>query len=408
MKKCYLILLRHTKRLGAMALLVLAWIYLNLFGRQLYRKDCWLLCEKRNEARDNGYHFYKYLKNVHPEINSYFVITKDSPDFGKVEALGNVVIANSFKHCLLYLAAKYSISSQPYGAYPFSFSQLYLRAVNRLCRPDQKTVFLQHGITKAELAHKAFDYDKCNIDFFVCSAPEEYAFVKSRYGYPEGAIACVGMCRFDYLLNPMEEIENTVLVMPTWRMWLRRNIDGIPLNQSEIQNFKASDFYKQYSSMLTDERILTSLRKKNLKIVFYLHYQLQDYTPLFKEFENDVVVIADRYQYDVQKLLITSKVLVTDYSSVYFDFAYMNKPLVHFLFDKNRFEGSHYAKGYFEYERDGFGPCTYTLDGVVNALTECIEHNCVQSQQYSERVDGFFMERDGRNCERTFQMISRL
>lgn len=408
MRKYYLVLYRHIKRLCGLAVLVLAWIYLHIFARGLYKQNCWLICEKRNEARDNGYHFYKYLKNQHPEIASFYVITKDSPDFAKVELLGNVIIANSFRHCLIYLAAKYSISSQPYGAYPFSFSQRYLRIVNRLCRPDQKTIFLQHGIIKDELAHKAFDYDQCNIDFFVCSAPEEYTFVKSRYGYPDGNIGCVGLCRFDYLLSPMEAIENTILVMPTWRMWLRRNIDGIPLSQSEIQIFKASDFYKQYSSLLTDERILTCLREKNLKTVFYLHYQLQDYTPLFKEFENDVVVIADRYRYDVQKLLITSKVLVTDYSSVYFDFAYMNKPLIHFLFDQKRFEGSHYAKGYYEYERDGFGPCTYTLDGLGTALTECIERNCAQPKQYSERVDRFFMDRDGKNCERTFQMISRL
>ena len=42
-------------------------------------KDLWIVSERGIDARDNGYHFFKYLRNAHPEINSVYIISKDSP-----------------------------------------------------------------------------------------------------------------------------------------------------------------------------------------------------------------------------------------------------------------------------------------------------------------------------------------
>ena len=37
-------------------------------------RELWLVCERGNDARDNGYWFYRYLKEKHPEINARYVI----------------------------------------------------------------------------------------------------------------------------------------------------------------------------------------------------------------------------------------------------------------------------------------------------------------------------------------------
>lgn len=396
---------RRTRQFLGCMTLFLAWVAVHTFKRGLLSQDIWLICEKRNEARDNGYHFFRYLRTKHPEINSYYVITKDSSDSKKVEVLGNVIEANSWKHCLYYIAAVKSVSSQAYGAFPFNLNQKEILVVQKLCNKRQKTVFLQHGIIKDELAHSAFDYDKNNIDFFVCSAKREYEFVKGKYGYPDGSIGCIGMCRFDNLT--LEKREKMILIMPTWREWLKREKENIPLAKKEIHAFKADDFYKQYSELLADERLTAALRKSGYKLFFYLHYQLQDYTPLFAEFGNDVIHIADRFCYDVQDLLLRAAILVTDFSSVFFDFAYMNKPLFYFQFDKQRFVNNHYAKGYFDYERDGFGPCVYEAQNLISELLSRMEHED-QPEIYSKRVDTFFTVRDKKNCERTFEVIQSL
>lgn len=395
----------YAKRLSV---IIAGWLVLNLFRRDLLKKDIWLVCEKRTEARDNGYHFYKYIRQNHPQIHAYYVITKDSADLEKVESLGNVIYADTFRNVLYYLAAIRSVSSQPYGAYPFGFSLTELKLVNKFCNPRQKTVHLRHGIQKDNLPHAGFDYDKCNIDYIVCAVQREYEFVKERHGYPDHAIGCVGFCRFDNLHAAADMKEKMILVMPTWRKWLARQKKGVPLTQSEIDTFQASDFYKQFAALMSDSRLLEAMREHGYKLYFYVHYQLQDFTELFREFANDVVVIADRFHYDVQDLMMRAGIMVTDFSSVQFDFAYMNKPLIYFQFDKDRFVSGHYEKGYYDYEEDGFGPCCYEAQEVCRNLEEMVSGDGLPSELYQRRSSAFFNLRDNKNCQRTFEAVRDL
>ena len=70
---------------------ILSQFYTILFGRKLLQENIWLVGEKKTEARDNGYHFFKYLRLNHPEIKAVYAISKDSVDRKKVADLGEVV-----------------------------------------------------------------------------------------------------------------------------------------------------------------------------------------------------------------------------------------------------------------------------------------------------------------------------
>lgn len=380
-------------------------MYFESSVQERVEKNIWLICEKRDEARDNGYHFYKYLREEHSDVNAFYVIKKGASDYRKVKEYRNIIYADSFKHGIYYLAARYSISSQAYGAYPFRLNLKGLHAVKWMKNPEQKTIFLQHGIIKDELSHEAFDYSKAGIDYFVCSAPKEYEFVKNLYGYPDQNIGCIGLCRFDQLHNAHISAKKQILVMPTWRMSLKRAKDGVSLTKFEIEKFQSSCFYKNYTALLSNTMLIEHLRQSGTQMVFYLHYQLQDYTPSFDCYANDVVRIADRFQDDVQELLLSSRALVTDYSSVYFDFAYLNRPLIYYQFDYNDFLSKHYAKGYFDYATDGFGPCVQQTTEVVQELIWLINHDFSQREMYQRRTESFFLQRDGRACERTYNAI---
>ena len=408
MKKYFFKMERYWNALRDFCVVVAGWIVLNLFYRALLEKDIWLICEKRTEARDNGYHFYKYIREHHPGINAYYVITKGSADLAKVTCLGKVIYADTFKHVLYYLAAVRSVASQPYGAFPFGFGKKELKIVNKFCNPRQKTVYLRHGVQKDTLPHGILDYATNNIDYIVCSAQREYEFVKREYGYPDHAIGCLGLCRFDNLHTAIDKKEKMVLVMPTWRKWLARQKKGVPLMAQEIEKFKSSDFYKQFAALMSDPRLLECLRKHGYKLYFYVHYQLQDFTELFLEFANDAVIIADRFHYDVQDLMMRTGIMVTDFSSVHFDVAYMNKPLIYFQFDKERFEDGHYEKGYYEFEEDGFGPCCYEAEDVCRNLEEMVAGDGLPAELYRKRAEAFFNLRDNKNCQRTFEAVKNL
>ena len=378
--------------------LFFAWIVLHTLKRNLLNDDIWLIREKRDEARDNGYHFYKYLKESKKPVNSFYVITPNAADRKKIEKYGTLIDADSFRHCIYFLAARFSINSQPYGAYPFSFSTRQLLFIRKIFRLKQKVIFLQHGIIQNKLDVAAFSYSNCNIDYFVTSTKKEYQFVKETFSYPDETIGCVGLARFDNLYSS-HNVENNILVMPTWRKWL---------DNSNFDDFQKSDYYIRYSELLNDDELISFLKGQHYKLVFYMHYKLQPFVNLFKKFENDVVIIADKAQYDVQDLLMTSKFMITDYSSVYFDFAYMNKPLLYYQFDQLRFRDSHYAEGYFSYEKDGFGPCFDKSEDVKEYIFTMVKDECRQPERYNSRVIEFFDLRDNNNCERIYNAIKGL
>ena len=385
--------------------LMLAWLLVHTVNRSLLKQNIWLIREKRDEARDNGYHFFKYLREHHPEIHAFYVITRRSVDRYKIEQYGNLIEADSWQHCLYFLAAKYSIGSQPYGAFPFRFGAKEMNYVQMLCNQKQKVVFLQHGIIKDKLAVNSFGYNFCNIDYFVTSAQREYDFVKATYQYPDDAIGCVGLARFDRLLTE-HIVEDKILVMPTWRMWLASN--PTESDQEKKKRFNESGYFKAYSNLLQDKSLIQYLRNHNYTLVFYMHYKLQPYSEMFRLFENDVIIIADQKNYDVQDLLMSSKLMITDYSSVYFDFAYMNKPVIYYQFDKEQFRQGHFAEGYFSYEKDGFGPCFDKWENMRQYIFDMIDKQCCQPEQYDLRVQDFFNLRDNHNCERTYNAIKSL
>ena len=128
---------------------------------KMRKKRVWLICESNDTASDNGYYFYKYLKENHPEIDSYYAINLNCKDAKKVFPLGNVIPYGGFKHWLYYLSAEKNISSQKSGnPCPPLFYILHIYNIIRNNR-----VFLQHGIIKDDL--NWLYYRETKFDLFI-------------------------------------------------------------------------------------------------------------------------------------------------------------------------------------------------------------------------------------------------
>jgi CDP-glycerol glycerophosphotransferase (TagB/SpsB family) len=108
---------------------------------------------------------------------------------------------------------------------------------------------------------------------------------------------------------------------------------------------------------------------------------------------------------DVQELFARSAVLVTDYSSMAFNSAYLDRPVVYFQFDRDRVLGGEHvgSKGYFDYERDGYGPVVTDSESAVDAVVGALAVGL--TTEYQRRVDDAFPDRDGRCCERVTEAV---
>jgi CDP-glycerol glycerophosphotransferase (TagB/SpsB family) len=121
-------------------------------------------------------------------------------------------------------------------------------------------------------------------------------------------------------------------------------------------------------------------------------------------------VLSRSYEDDVQQLLARAAVVVTDYSSVAFDAAFANRPVVYYQFDQGLVvPGGHLGvAGYFSYPRDGFGPVATDLDQALKGVREAIDYGPEPAPEYQARIAATFPNRDAGACERVAQAIRAL
>ena len=364
---------------------------LNKKNREIY-----LIGERKNEAKDNGYHLFKYVRNEHPEDQFYYVIEKDSKDLNKISGLGNIIYYDTLKHYIYYVMSKKLICAHVGSCTPDA-AICWILEEKKIIKKYK--IFVQHGITKELIP--SLMYENTGFNEFICGAKPEYEFVKKEFGYKEDSVKYLGFCRFDNLHNFV--VKNQILIMPTWRKWIpSATWTSNETKEKIVKEFLETDYYKNYNELINNDELIYYLEKNNMRTIFYLHYEMQGYRELFKS-KSDRVIIGDDKSYDVQELLKESKLLITDYSSIAFDFAYMKKPIIYFQFDREEYDKKHYSKGYFDYERDGFG----IKVNDINRLVKGLKLVKINDKKYIDKVDKFFEIYDGQNCERTYDEIKR-
>ncbi len=353
-----------------------------------FHPHLWLLCEE-NEARDNGYWFFRYLREAQPQVDALYAIGRHTQDYPIAAAVGQTVEYGSFFHWICYLAAEVNISSQKKGK-PNAAVCYALEVI--LGWLKNKRVFLQHGVIKDDLPF--LHYDKTKMCFFSCGAEPEYNYIKASFGYPEGAVQYTGLCRFDSLLYAQADT-GLVLIVPTWRMYLQRTGDR--------DVFLQSSYYRHWSALLRNPAFSELLRKTGKHAVFCVHREMGDYESLFSSGFDNIRVLSWR-EADISALIRSAGMLITDYSSIFMDFAFMKRPILYYQFDREEFRAKHLPKGYFDYRRDGFGPICETEQELLQTSASLLKEPHV-SGEYLRRIDAFYTLRDDRNCERTYKKI---
>lgn len=381
---CYL------KELFFMGLCKLLGLFCRAFLPQ-YR-NLWLVAERGDDARDNGYWFYHYLRTEHPEINVRYVITDDSVDKPRIDALGGALRKGSFAHYLAYYCADVLAGSHVQPCAPDLMVHYHLAAKG--IRARGKQVFLQHGVIKDEM--QWLHRENLYLDQFLCGAKPEYEYIRDTFGFAPGVVQYTGLARFDNLIRASRP-EKMVLVMPTWRGSHYPSGDAFP----------GTAFYRAYQSLLNSPKLAELLERYDYQLVFYPHIEMQRYNALFHT-EDPRITIASKSTHDVQQLLMRCAVLITDYSSVYFDVAYLEKPELYYQFDEEEFQKYHYKKGYFDYRRDGFGRVCVEEPELLRELEGILAGGAVLDPVYRERVARFFPLRDAENCTRIFKTIQGL
>lgn len=377
-----------------------AWLYSKVSRK--FPSNLWLIGELGIDAKDNGYFFYKYMNENHPEVHTVYYISSENIEMvNELGALGKIVEYNSFAHMLAFMRSKYIISTQDMYAIPWGhINWREFKLVYPWIAKNKKFVFLQHGVTKDD-ASKNANYKRTKFDYFVTEANAEFRSISSdKYGYKNGQVIETGFPRFDNLYDQKEKkTSNIILFMPTWRQYLAN------VSENEFEN---STYFKEMNAVFENQELKNILKSNNLKLLFFPpHQEIQKFIHLFRISKESNIDIAElNGNVSVPQMIIDSKLMITDYSSVAFDFAFLKKPLIYFQFDKAEYRKGHYSKGYFDYERDGFGPVVNQVDNLVSEIRKGIDDNFKMKYMYLNRSNSFFDLFDSKNSERLFQILA--
>ena len=382
-------------------------------------KRIWVFMDLPNASGDNGFYLFKHanedsnLKNIDkyyvfskskqigvnlPEMEyAYFASSKtdkikkllgfETPnaEYREIQKVGSVLSNKSLKHRLYLLFAEKIITSHPDNniIYPFWGNYPHLSGLAK-----SKTVFLQHGVTKDNIAHWLNKSDK-RLDLIVTvSDYERDSFLSPDYGYSEDIVKVLGFPRFDYL--ECGEDRKEIVFMPTWR----RQYDSY-----KNDRFIETNYFKSINEVLGDEELINHLKSKGYTFVFKPHRNLLKFLSTF-DIHPDIKMGTET---SYNEIFNHSSVVISDFSSVIFDFAYLKKPVIYHQVEKNY----HFNvdKAYFNYETMGFGPVTRSLDDLKSEIFKLIEDDCKMDEEYINRVDDFFKYRDKNNCRRVTDAI---
>ena len=370
-----------------------------LIARNMYNRrkraseNIWLVSDRTNRGDDNGEVFFQYLcDNPIEGVKPYFVIDKDTEEWKKIGKYGELIVPFSREHKMKHLLSEFVISSQANDAVinPFKRYEYLYRDIMY----HKPVVFLQHGVIKDDLSGWLNRYNRNLYGFVTTTKPEYESILNYDYYYTPDDVWLTGLPRHDKLYHDEKKY---ITVMPTWRKTLTAGTDdkGVWLLGEE---FTDSNYYKFYDALLNHKRLLAEMKKRGYTLCFMPHPNAMSGIALFHH-NPDVIFFDESAIY--RDVFAWTNLMVTDYSSVAFDFAYLRKPIIYAQFDRAEFfNGEHsYVEGYYNYLTDGFGEVESELEKVVDRIIEYMDRDCELKPEYLTRINNTFAFSD-KDCSK--------
>ena len=362
-------------------------------------KRVWLVTDRPMRADDCGAALFEYLMAHRRElgVRPRFVLSPRSPDWRRMRAIGPVVPFTPVRYRLASLFADWTLSSQFNDSTRFPFQGRQC-CVGDLMR-GHRFAFLEHGVADKGLAGFC-DRARRDMAGIVATSPceRDALLADARLGYSADEIVLTGLPRFD----KAEDLrEKCVVFMPTWRRQLVRGTDPATLRRTLVDDFETTPYATAIREALSDPRLLAAAERLGYRLQFRPH---PEFMASRERFGLPPRIEMLGPETDIRDVFARGALCVTDRSSSAFDFAWLRKPVLYYQPPGDGME-DHFARPWFDCERDGFGPVVRTRDELVRTLVGLMERGCPLDEPYRSRVEAFFPFRDRDNCKRVAEAI---
>ena len=332
----------------------------------------------------NPMHFYLWLNEHHPEYTCVWSLNDPrTPVAGKA-----VRVRRGSREYFHYLAtAKYLFNN-------VNFEDAYVK------RAGQIEIQTMHGTPYKTLGldvKEDFPTEKSQIKYVKKNQRWDYLVAQGRFAEEMAwqwfrfhkTILRTGYPRTDILNNIDNETKQKIKVKL-----------GLPLDKKFILYAPTWRTKNQFDFKLDLKQMRTALEKDYVLGVRMHHLVGKGYS-----FEADNKFVYDLTDYiSIEDLYLIADILITDYSSVMFDFAMTGKPILFYTYDLTAY--SQDLRGvYFDLQKEAPGPLLFSTDELVKA----IKHIDSFKSDYADRIaifrNKYLTYECGNSCEQIFNKV---
>ncbi|WP_424356068.1 CDP-glycerol:glycerophosphate glycerophosphotransferase [Methanobacterium sp. MBAC-LM] len=371
-------------------------IYINIFNKLKMKENMILFESFRGDYySDSPKYLYEYLYNNYKDNFRFIWVINDKNK--KIPGSPKMVKRLSLSYYYYIARSKYWV--------------INLRQLRRLRkRKEQVILSTWHGTPLKKLGldideiysatpqiKKHYVSDASKWDYLISANEYSTKILRRAFKYT-GEILEYGYPRNDILYTKNKELS----------IKIKKNL-GIPLNKKVIlyaPTWRDDEYYEQgqykFNLKLELDKIQKELGEEYV-ILVRTHYFIADNLDLskFNKFAYNV-----SYYDDIAELYLISDILITDYSSVFFDFANLKLPILFYTYDLKKY--SSVLRGfYIDIEKEVPGPLLFTTEEVIDNIKNIDR----VFEEYKEKYDTFYNRfcylDDGysskRICEKVFK-----
>lgn len=324
--------------------------------RLVFERETWF-------AQDNAFAVFKKAKlNGLDEGEMKYIIDPESPFVSnvlKVTSETDILYKYSVEYFYALLTAKEIITS----IFPLELYSLYKTSsffVNQI--RSIPVYYLGHGLLALKRMTADYSFGSGLFDRVSVGSTFDYKVHREKLGFGRDNIRKLGYPRWSDLLSSQSlqsDNPKKILYFPTWRPWVDKLTDD---------EFKKSDYFLNIQKLINDKDILSVLKENKCEMIVYLHPNIRRFSKVLAPNDSNYIHVINNESVSVEELEMQCDVIISDYSSVVWDFAIQNKPVIYYQFDQEKYlttQGS-----YIALKNPIYGDVTTNVEELAAALEE--------------------------------------
>lgn len=350
-------------------------------ARRIRAERAWIFGASVGRAYvDNSAALHRHVRRERPDINAYWAIDRDSPDIEVARAQGPILVRETREAWVRGLLAAVHVISHGVHDVPGCASARSSQAVK---------VRLGHGLTalKRTRPRRGHDNRSANAVFDLVPVASEFEKAhKLDWEIDADRLVVTGLARFDTLVERNREVADDakrILYMPTWR------------DDADPDALRGA-----IGGLLAAPALHTLLDRHDARLDVFVHV---NFGSAFRD--GMARVGGGRIRFpalsDPQPLFAEAGLLITDYSSVAWDMLYIDKPVIFYQFDPERFAAA--RGGYLEPDELP-GPLARKPDALIPLIETYLTGGWRDDSSWLQRLctgqQRAFAFRDSNNCAR--------